>query len=170
MAKSTNPFTCTMEYEGRDYDKEYIRYYEKEVIADPDNFDPKNPDQFLITTETTEYERLPIKEYINQFASKVGILNELKGIVSKQQMEDYIETHQAQPGFTDLTQLPDTGFEISKLAEQVDRAWASIPDELKGSLTKEEFMKTLTSEKLKSYIKSHVSQAQASDTGKKEGE
>lgn len=157
MSKTTNPFTCTMEYTGREYDKEYVRYYEKEIIADADKFDPKNPDQFLITTETTEYERLPIKEYINQFASKVGILNELRGVVSKQQMDEYIAEHQAQPGFVDLTKLPDTGFEVSQLAEKVDKVWASIPNELKGSLSKEEFLKTLTSEKLKSYIQSQVS-------------
>lgn len=157
MAKTTsNPFTSTMEYKGREYDTEYVRYYEKEVIADPEKFDSAHPDQFLVETVATEYERLPIKEYINQFAPKVGILNELRGIVSKQQMDEYVESHQAQPGFTDLTMLPDTAFEISKLAEQVDRAWESVPVELRGKLTKEEFMKTLTSEKIKSYIVSQV--------------
>lgn len=158
MSKTSNPFTSTFEYQGREFDQEYVRYYEKEVIADPDKFDPNNPDQFLVETVATEYERLPIKEYINQFASKVGILNELRGVVSKQQMDDYIQTHQAQPGFVDLTKLPDSGFEISQLAAQVDKAWSSIPDELKGSLTKEEFLKTLTSEQIKSYI---ISQASA---------
>lgn len=169
MTKSTNPFTATMKYSGREYDKEYIRYYEKEVLADPEKFDPDKPDQFLITTKTTEYERVPIKEYINQFASKVGILNELKGVVSRQQMDEYISSHQAQPGFADLTKLPDSGFEISKLAEQVDKAWDSIPGELKGSLTKEEFMKTLTSDKLKSYFQNEVSKSKET-VEKKEGE
>lgn len=165
MSKTSNPFTCTMEYSGRDYDQEYVRYYEKEVIADAEHFDSKNPDQFLIETVPTEYERLPIKEYINQFSSKVGILNELRGVVSKQQMDDYVLAHQAKPGFSDLTSLPDSAFEIKKLADTVDRAWDSVPEELKGSLTKEEFIKTLTSEKIKNYLSSQVKTEE-----KKEGE
>lgn len=153
---TSNPFCARHVYKGRTYQQEYVRYYDREVIADAEKFDSKHPDQFLIKKVSTEYERVPIKDYVNQFASKVGILNELRGVISKQQMDDYIETHQAQPGFTDLTKLPDSAFEISKLAEQVDRAWESVPVELRGKLTKEEFMKTLTSEKIKSYI---VSQA-----------
>lgn len=153
---SSNPFTARTTYIGRKFDKEYVRYYEKECIADADKFDAKNPDQFLIEKKVVEYERLPINEYVNQFSSKVGILNELKGVVSRQQMDDYITTHQARPGFTDLTKLPDTAFEISELAKKVDKAWEEIPAELKGKLTKEEFLKTLTSEKLKSYISTSI--------------
>lgn len=165
--KSSNPFTATAKYSGREYDTEYIRYYEKECIADAEKFDPKNPDRFLVEKKVVEYERVPIKEFINQFASKVGILNELKGIVSRQQMDEFVESHQAPSGYVDLTKLPDSAFEISQIAAKADAAWDSIPDELKGKMTKEEFLKSLTSDQIKAYVSSVVAK-QADE--KKEGE
>lgn len=158
MANKNNPFCARKPRKtSRSYDKEYIHYKIVEEVADPESFDPKKPSEFLVKKKTVEYERLPIDETINQFASKVGLKNELKGVVSKQQMDEFIQVHQAKPGFTDLTVLPDSAFDIKKLADQVDKAWAAVPEELKGSLTKEEFMKTITSDKIKSFIDAKVS-------------
>lgn len=166
VQKNNSPFSVRKPRKAkRKFDSEFVHYMVVEEIADADSFDPKKPGEFLIQKKTMEYERLPIEETINQFSSKVGLKNELKGVVSKQQMDEFIQTHQAKPGFTDLTKLPDSAFEIQKLAASVDKVWAEVPEELKGSLTKEEFLKTITSEKIKSFIDAKV----ASKT-KKEGE
>ena len=154
--KCSSPFCARAPKEGREFDQEYIHYYEVESVANPKDFDPEHPEEFLVEKKTVEYERLPIDEYINQFASKVGLKNELRGVISKQQMDDFIAEHQAKPGFTDLTVLPDTAFEMSELAKKVDSAWDAIPAELKGSLTKEEFMKSITSQKIIDYVVSQV--------------
>lgn len=153
---TSNPFIARKARKGRTYDKEYIHYMEVEEVADPKSFDPEKPSEFLIKKKTVEYERLPISETVNEFASKVGLKNELRGVVSKKQMDDFILAHQAQPGFTDLTKLPDTAFEMDQLAKRVDEAWAKIPDELKGKLSKEDFMKSLTSDQIKAYIQSQI--------------
>lgn len=168
MEKATvfnNPFCCRAPYAAKTFNEtEYIHYTEVEKVAE--GFDPKHPELFTVEKYPVEYERIPIHEYINSFASKVGLKNELKGIVSKKQMDDFISTHKASPGFTDLTKLPDTEFGMAELAVKLDETWESIPVELKGSLTKEEFMKTLTSQKIKDYLISQLPKKES----KKDGE
>lgn len=156
MEKVVNsPFACSRDFAKREYkETEYIHYMEVEEVSK--DFNPEKPSEFLIEKKIEEYERIPIDEYINSFASKVGLKNELKGIISKQQMDDYISNHKAVPGFVDLTKLPDTEFEMSQFVARTEEIWDSIPSELKGTLTKEEFLKTLTSEKIRDYITSQV--------------
>lgn len=165
MEKVNNPFCCRESFAEKKFtETEYIHYMEVEKVAE--GFDPQHPELFTVEKESVEYERIPIHDYINSFASKVGLKNELKGIVSQQQMDDFVSSHKATPGFTDLTKLPDTEFGMSQLAAKLDETWDSIPDELKGSLTKEEFMKTLTSQKIKDYLISQLPK----EEDKKDGE
>lgn len=165
MSKANNPFCCREPYAEKEFtETEYIHYMEVEKVAD--GFDPKHPELFTVKKESVEYERIPIRDYINSFASKVGLKNELKGIVSKKQMDDFIASHKATPGFTDLTKLPDTEFEMGEMAVKLDQIWDSIPVELKGSLTKEDFLKTLTSQKIKDYLISQLPKKEE----KKDGE
>ena len=51
---------------------------------------------------------------------------------------------------------------MEELAGKIDSVWEKIPDELKGDLSKEEFIKTLTSEKLRKYVLDEVAKQQAS--------
>lgn len=156
MTKRKNPFLMTRKAPEKTFtERELIKYGIQEEVAD--GFDSKRPADFLINRKTVVVERIPIDEYVESFASKVGLNNELKGIVTKSQMDDYIAAHSAQPGFVDLTELPDTALEMEKLAKRVDDIWESIPTELKGSLSKEQFLAQLTEEKLQEYISSQVS-------------
>lgn len=147
---------------------EYVSYYEKELIAD--GFDKDRPDEFLIEKKVVEFERIPISEEINSHRNKVGLKNLLKGIVSSRQMDDLIRRTQAVGGFFDATKLPDSHLEMEKLAGSVEKIWNSIPSELKGDLTKEEFIKTLSTEKLKSYILKQAEKQADLEAKKKEGE
>lgn len=163
MVKVSNPFVARQSFaEVKFTETEYIHYMEVERVAD--GFDSKNPELFTLEKDYVEYERIPIHEYINSFASKVGLKNELKGVVSKQQMDDFITTHKASKGFTDLTKLPDTEFGMAQLVAKMDETWDSIPTALKGNLSKEDFLKSLTSQKIKDYLISQLPEK------KKEGE
>lgn len=163
-----SPFTASIKREGFTFtETDYISYYEKESIGK--DFDPEHPDEFTIVKEFVEYDRVPIKESINAHASKVGLKNLLKGIVSKKQMDDLISKTAAVGGFFDATKLPDSQLEMEKLAGSIDSIWEKIPAELKGDLTKEEFLKTMSSEKLRRYILDEVARQEAAND-KKEGE
>lgn len=133
---------------------DFIHYMEVEEVGD--GYDPKKPSEFLIEKKVEEYERIPIDDFINSFASKVGLKNELKGIITKSQMDDFIETHKAKKGFVDLTKLPDTELGMKQLSDKLDSIWADIPSELKDGLTKDEFIKTMTADKLKAYVLSKM--------------
>ena len=62
-------------------DNEFVHYKVVDKIVDPESFDPKYPDQYLVKQELVEYERVPIDEYINSFDSSVGLKNLLKAII-----------------------------------------------------------------------------------------
>lgn len=137
------------------FDTDYVHYMELEKVAD--GFDPKDPSNFIIQKDVVEYERLPIDEYLAQFAPRVGLKNMLQGVLTQQQMEEFIAAHQAPAIEVDATKLPNNDLDMEKLVGSIDKIWASIPDELKGDLTKEEFLKSFTADKLTEYIASQVS-------------
>lgn len=162
-----SPFVVTeKKVASGSFDKEYVSFYEKESIAD--GFDKEHPDEFLIEKKVVEFERIPIKEEINSHRNKVGLKNLLKGIVSSRQMDELVKRTQAVGGFFDATKLPDSHLEMEKLAGSIDKVWNSIPSELKGDLSKEEFIKTLSSEKIKNYILGQVAKEEAAASGKDE--
>lgn len=146
-------------------ESEFIHYKVVEKIVEPETFDPKFPDQFLVSKELVEYERIPIDEYINSFDSSVGLKNLLKGIVSKKQMDDFIARTQAESTDIDITGFPNSELELEKLAASVDSYWDKIPSELKGSMTKEEFVKTITAKQIAAYVESQVKASEAVDKG-----
>lgn len=161
----TSPFVPSGKVFEKEFtETEFIHYMDVEEVAE--GFNPEKPSEFLINTHSEEYERVPIDEYINSFASKVGLKNELKGIISSAQMDDFIANHKAKPGFVDLTKLPDSQFAMKEFSEKVESVWSSIPDELKAGLSKEEFLKQITADKLKDYVLSKMPKTDE----KKEGE
>lgn len=163
-----SPFTASINRTAFKFtETDYISYYEKESVGK--DFDPDHPDEFTIVKEFVEYDRVPISESINAHASKVGLKNLLKGIVSKKQMDDLISKTAASGGFFDATKLPDSQLEMERLAGSIDSLWEKIPAELKGDLTKEEFIKTMSSEKLRRYVLDEVARQEAAKE-KKEGE
>lgn len=150
-SKISSPFCSRERFPAKKFvEKEFIHYMNVDEVSK--DFNPDKPHEFLIETHVEEYERIPIDEYINSFSSKIGLKNELKGVVSKQQMDEFISEHKAAPGFVDLTKLPDTELGMMKAAESVDDIWNDIPSELKGKMTKEEFLKTISSEKIQDFI------------------
>lgn len=166
---NSSPFCVRNKFPKKDFtEKEYIHYMNVEEVSK--DFNPEKPHEFLIEVHTEEYERIPIDEYINQFSNKVGLKNELKGVISKQQMDEFISEHKATPGFVDLTRLPDTDLAMKKAAENVDEIWNSIPAELKGKLTKEEFLKTISQEKIKDFIIQDYMRKNPPKVPEKEGE
>lgn len=160
MAKIDSPFCVTLEKEARgDWDKEYISFMEVEKVKE--GFDPSRPHEFIIEKEFIEDERIPIEQEINAHRNRVGLKNMLKGVVDSRQMKDLIARTQSNGLFVDGTKMPSSDLEMEKLVGSIDRIWDSIPAELKGTLTKEEFIASFTADKLKTYVKNAVSKEEA---------
>lgn len=138
---------------------DYVTYKEVERIKA--GFDPKHPEDFLIEKSVVEDTRVPIDEDINSYRSKVGLKNLLKGIVSKRQMAEFIEKTQSTGQNIDLIKFPDSHLAVEELAGNIDKIWDKIPAELKGSLTKEEFISSITSKKLESYVMNEIAKMEA---------
>lgn len=167
VKKSSSPFCVGVVRKGRKFlIKDYISYKEIESVAD--GYDPKHPEQFIIEKKIVEKERVPIREYVGSFESQVGLKNLLKGIVSKKQMEDLISKTSSTGPDVDLTRIPSDSYEIEQMISNIDRVWDSIPKELRGDLTKEEFLKSMTQEKLKKYIDGEIKKLTPEE--KKEGD
>lgn len=165
--KSSSPFCTFAEKKAYDFkEREYISYIEVEKVAD--GYDPKNPHAFLIEKEVIEDQRVPIDDEINAHRNKVGLKNLLKGIVDQRQMKDLISRTQRSSGFIDATKIPDSHLEIEALAGKLEKVWDEIPDDLKKGLTKEEFLKTISSQKIYDYASKVAANSAASK--KKEGE
>lgn len=153
--KVSNPFIGKCRFPTLTFDeREFVHYMEVERVSK--DYDPKKPHEFLIERSVEEYERIPIDDHVRSLSSKVGLKNELKGIVTKQQMDEFIETHKAEPGFVDLTKLPDTALSMGEYAVNVDKIWEDIPSELRGDMSKEEFLKTITAKKIQDYVLSKI--------------
>lgn len=166
VIKYDSPACNTIERKAFTFtETDYVSYYERESVSK--DFNPDRPDEFTIERETVEFERVPISEEINAHRSKVGLKNLLKGIVSTRQMDDLIKKTQSSGGYFDATKLPDSHLEMERLAASIDSIWSKIPNELKGDLTKEEFIKTLTSEKLRNYVLSQVKQTESQEKEEK---
>lgn len=168
---STNIFNTPCKKTAREFTEfDYVTY--KVVKKIGAGFDPKHPDQFLIEEEFVEDTRVPIDEDINSYRSKVGLKNLLKGIVSKRQLNDLIERTKSSGQSIDLTKFPDSHLAVEELAGNIDKIWDKIPDELKGSLTKEEFISSITSKKLESYVMNEIAKMEAASKTKttEEGE
>jgi len=165
--KSSSPF-CTFEEKksSGDFDQEYITYIEVDKVAD--GFDPKNPHEFLIEHEVIEDERIPIMEEINSHRSKVGLKNLLKGVVDQKQMKELISRTERSEGFIDATKLPTSHLAMEELAGKLEKVWDEIPDDLKKDLTKEEFLKSISTQKILDYASKVASEKEAIE--KKEGE
>ena len=169
VTKIDSPFTAEAEKAGRTFtEREYISYKTIKKVAP--GFDPERPDEFLLEEEVVVDQKIPIDEEINSYQDKVGLKNILKGIVTEKQMNDLISKTKSTGQFIDATKFPDSLLEVEKLAGNLDNIWESIPKDLKGDLTKEEFIKTLTSKKLESYIQKEVEKREAADKEASGGE
>lgn len=167
VRNSSSPFCVGVVRKGRKFlVKDYISYKEIESVAN--GYDPKHPEQFIIEKKIVEKERVPIREYVGSFESQVGLKNLLKGIVSNKQMDDLISRTGSTGPDVDLTSIPSDSFEIEQMISNIDRVWESIPAELRGDLTKEEFLKSMTQDKLKKYIDGEIKKLTPDE--KKEGE
>lgn len=153
MKKIDSPFCATAEKVARsDFDKEYVSYIEVQKVKD--GFDPERPHEFIIESEFIEDQRIPIEDEINAHRNRVGLKNMLKGIVSSRQMSDLIEKTQSSGLFVDGTQMPSSDLEMEKLVGSINKIWDSIPEDLKGDLSKEEFLASITADRIKKYVSS----------------
>lgn len=155
-------FCTTKEIKARHYEPEdYVTYKVVQKVAD--GFDSKNPTEFLIEEEVVEDTRVPIDDDINSHRDRVGLKNLLKGIVSEKQMSDLLERTRSSGLFVDATKIPDSQLEMEKLVGSIDSIWESIPAELRGSLSKEEFLKSITSKKIEDYVASQLEKQEAKE-------
>lgn len=151
--KINSPFCTTAEKIAiGNFDQEYVSYIEVQKVKD--GFDPERPHEFVIESEFVEDQRIPIEDELNSHRNRVGLKNMLKGIVSSRQMSDLIEKTQSNGLFVDGTHMPNSDLEMEKLVGNINKIWDSIPDDLKGDLSKEEFMASITADRIKKYVSS----------------
>lgn len=154
-----SPFICPKEaVVGRKFEqKEYITY---KIVESAIVKDPKHPEEFTIERKVVEDERIPIREELNSYKSKVGLKNLLKGITTKKQMSEFVEKTSSNGEFVDLTKMPTNFDEFVQLSKSVDRIWESLPKELRKDMTKEEFVRKLTREQINDYVISEAKKRQ----------
>lgn len=149
--KIDSPFCSTLEKVAKkDFDKDYVSYIEVQKVKE--GFDPNRPHEFVIETEFIEDQRVPIEQEINAHRNRVGLKNMLAGVVSSRQMSDLIERTKSSGLFVDGSKMPNSDLEMERLVGSIDKLWDTIPSDLKGDLTKEEFISSITAEKVKKYI------------------
>lgn len=148
-----SPFCATCEKVAKgNFDTEYISYIEVQKVKD--GFNPDRPHEFIIESEFVEDQRIPIEDELNSHRNRVGLKNMLKGIVSSRQMSDLIEKTKSNGLFVDGTQIPSSDLKMEKLVGNINKIWDSIPADLKGDLSKEEFMASITADRIKKFVTS----------------
>lgn len=162
-----SPFICPKEaVVGRKFNQEeYITY---KIVESAIVKDPKHPEEFTIERNVVEDERIPIREELNSYKSKVGLKNLLKGITTKKQMTEFVEKTSTNGEFVDLTKMPTNFEEFVSLSKSVDRIWDSLPKELKKDMSKDEFLRKLTKDQINDYVISEAKRRQPKKVETKE--
>lgn len=141
----------------------YMRDHVKEV-------DPEDDGNFIIEKRPAIYSREKLNAKIQSYASDVDLKQMIGRINSKEEFAELVaRTGLPQSGeiidqrpFENLTEL-----EAEALIKRGESAWLSLPDDLKGDLSKEEFLKNFNAQMLIDYANKLA--AQKTEV-KKEGE
>lgn len=127
----------------RKFQEDYFEtIYKDQYIKDGDN-----PEDFHIEKKK-EVKKTNIDKFINSFADDAGIMNTLKKVAEGDNSGLVNRIHR------DTTRDPASLADIPSTND----AFEAIDKELRGDLSKEDFIKSLSEEKIKAYIEKKVSE------------
>lgn len=89
-----------------------------------------------------------IKILVNSHADEVGVVNILNRIIKTGDMS-LLQAREAQ--YIDTTQLPQSLGEVQAKAIALESIYANIPEDLKKDMSLDQFVKTMTDERVKAY-------------------
>ena len=93
-------------------------------------------------------EKIPIKQLVQSHANEVGVANIIRRIL---QTGDMSLLNQREAQYVDTTKLPKSIGQVQEKAIALESIYASIPADLKKDMTLEQFVTTMTNEKIKAY-------------------
>lgn len=136
---------CARSFEGRkDFDKYYIDREIKQVVKKTG----EGEEDYILIDKVIETKR-DIDKVINAQASDVGIEAYLKNYeVTGEAMPDVVVSEDVQ----DFTNMPGSLAEAALLGEKSRKLFASLPADLKGKMTYEEFVTSFTNEMFDAFI------------------
>lgn len=162
LARRDAPVTEVQKREDVELTIYYMRDHVKEV-------DPADDGNFIIEKRPAIFSREKLNEKIQSYASDVDLKQMIGRINSKEEFAELVaRTGLPQSGET-IDQRPFenlTDLQAEELIAKGEAAWASLPAELKGDLTKEEFLKNFNTQMLVDY----ANQIAGQQTEPKEGE
>lgn len=148
-----NPFrgrTDGVKYEGQKFDK--VDYAKCTIVQRVNRLSKSDDTAFDVITDIQINDIVPLQDYINQFAEDVGILNVLKKVVKT---GDVGLINQCEPGYFDLTNMPEDFLEARKMYDAAMSAYDKLPDDLKNGLSAEQFA-NLTSDNLQKSLDDYI--------------
>lgn len=152
---------CVRSFEGRkDFDKYYIDRVIKQVVKKTG----EGEDEFILIDKVVETKR-DIQKEIHAQAGDCGIDAYLKNFEMSgvSPMESFGGVSDE---IVDTTQMPQTLADAQMLAKASGEMFASLPRELVGKMTYEQFISSFTQEMFDEYVKSLTPPVEE----KKEGE
>ena len=133
-------------YEG---EKEFDKYYIDRVVKQVVKKTGEGEDDFILVDKIVESKR-DIRKVINSQRDDVGIEAYLR---SYQLAGEEVPDVEVGDDVQDFTRMPESLADAALLGEKSRALFASLPAELKGKMSYEEFMASFTNEMFESFIK-----------------
>lgn len=140
-----------------------VSYYMKEVVKKVG----EGEDDFVVEKVLTEYDRTPREDYINSFANDVGVKNMIRKAIANGQ--DPSICFRAKGGYVDLTKAPGSMTELEQSLQSADKAYESLPADMKKAHSKSEAHK-ITREEIEAYVSKAVAAHFASKSSEVKGD
>lgn len=147
-----------------DFDSKNItECYEKEIVK---KIGPGESD-FIVEKRLEVYKTYNRDKFIQDQSDDVGILNVLKRVALSGQDLTQENPYAAKPGYFDMTEVPEDLAGVNDLVVKAKEIWNGLPEDLKGNMDYETFVKTMTTQKVYDALKA---QADAKAAEGKKGE
>lgn len=147
---------------------ELVTYYPKEHIT---YVDPEDSGNFIREIRPEVFSRVKLNEQIRSFKSDVDLKTLIAKVQTPEEMNELVNQMKlGQDGqvFDETIFEGLTALQAEQLIKRGEEAWAKMPIELKGDLTKEEFLASMTNEKIRAYVEGVI--AAQNQQAQKEGE
>jgi len=172
--KLSSPFigrTDGVTFEGQTFvSKDIIEY--KEVAEVKKTGEGKH--DFKVIKTLVPISKTNRADYIDSFASDVGIMNVLKKVlVGGETIEDVVKTGKfmsKQQGEVDLSKLPDNIADAYRAVEAGVKAFDSLPDNLKKKQSFARFAESFSKDDFTAYLRAEVDKVLALQKKEPKGE
>ena len=143
MGRTDGVVFCGQNFGNFD-DKNITESYEKEVVKKIGD----GEDDFIIEKVVAVYKTYNRDKFIQDQSDDVGILNILKKVALSGDDLTQENPFAAKPGYFDMTQVPEDLAGVQDLVSKAKEVWDTLPEDLKGNLDYETFVKTMSTQKV----------------------